>query len=206
MDYYDVLANVHHNVRPKIYLEIGVGGGRSLSKALPPTRIISIDPLHSTQAQHHMTSDEFFAKGVAEKVLEENKIDLAFIDGLHEFRQVMRDFVNVARFSHPRTMILIHDTLPTCAAEATNHPIMHTWAGDVWKLLWALEKWGRGQGFDVQSLNVPPTGLTMVTDITSEGLEYFRESVPTMLGFFQDLTFQDFQKERGGFLIRSTSD
>jgi hypothetical protein len=38
--------------------------------------------------------------------------DLIFIDGLHHFDQVMRDFINAISFAHPHTVFLIDDTLP----------------------------------------------------------------------------------------------
>ena len=47
-------------------------------------------------------------------------MELAFIDGLHLFEQVLRDFINVERHSSPSTVVLLHDCLPL--DEATAQP------------------------------------------------------------------------------------
>ena len=58
-----------------------------------------------------MTSDEFFAEHDLRELLG-GPVELAFIDGLHLFEQVLRDFVNLERCSTAHTVIILHDCLP----------------------------------------------------------------------------------------------
>ena len=47
---------------------------------------------------YELTSDEFFARYDLSELLG-GPVELAFIDGLHLFEQVLRDFVNLERHS-----------------------------------------------------------------------------------------------------------
>ena len=51
---------------------------------------------------------DFFPKGP----------DIAFLDGMHRAEYLLRDFMNTERFSHERTLILLHDCLPVNARMA----------------------------------------------------------------------------------------
>lgn len=55
-----------------------------------------------------MPSDQFFR----ERRNSSDPYDLVFIDGLHNFDQVMRDFVNSIKCAHSRTVYVIDDTFP----------------------------------------------------------------------------------------------
>jgi hypothetical protein len=93
-----------------------------------------------------MTSDDFFARH-AEKVLAKRKIDVALIDGLHTYEQVMKDFDNCFRYLSPNGLILFHDCNPLTreAAEYAHSPEemlkkfpdakSAEWNGDVWKAI-----------------------------------------------------------------------
>ena len=100
MDYVATLRRLHANLQPRIYLEIGVMTGRTI--ALSGARTVGIDPkpqIPSRLLQANpqitlfaMTSDAFFARHTRETVLGDDRVDFGFIDGLHEFRQVLRGF------------------------------------------------------------------------------------------------------------------
>lgn len=93
-----------------------------------------------------MTSDKFFseeAKGLA--------FDLVFLDGLHEWRQTLRDLQNALRVLSPGGLIVIDDVAPTDEFSADPDPsvvekareagvVDHgRWYGDVFKILHVLE-------------------------------------------------------------------
>ena len=92
-NYYSWLDRFHDGLRPATYLEIGVFDGRSLALARPPTRAIGVDPSATAslplRTETHIfaeTSDAFFANQRIERLLGEQAVELAFIDGLHSVR------------------------------------------------------------------------------------------------------------------------
>ncbi|MDQ2675956.1 MAG: class I SAM-dependent methyltransferase, partial [Actinomycetota bacterium] len=115
--YYDVLGWIHETVRPANYLEIGVRHGFSLGNVLEETRTVAVDPNPLVTYPfpnleiYGVTSDEFFAREDVDEILR-GPIELAFIDGLHLFEQVVRDFINVERHSDRDTIALFHDPVP----------------------------------------------------------------------------------------------
>jgi Methyltransferase domain len=126
--------------RATLYVEIGVRDGESFRLARADTRI-GIDPerwptmarLEPGERFFEVTSDEFFDLQ-AEAVLEESSVDVALLDGLHEFRQVLRDFDNLERFMRPDGVVIVDDCNPQSAERASDVPIGGAWNGDVWKL------------------------------------------------------------------------
>jgi len=128
------------------YLEIGVRHGDSL-RAAPAVRKIAVDPVRSAQMQtlrpgeafYECTSDEFFAHYVTE-ALAGGHIDVALVDGLHEFRQTYRDVYNLRQHMAPDGMIVLDDCNPPSAERATPTPSPGLWNGDVWKVMALLNQ------------------------------------------------------------------
>ena len=58
-----------------------------------------------------MTSDAFFADHDLALFFPRG-VDLAFIDGMHRFEFLLRDFINTERRCHARSIVLLHDCLP----------------------------------------------------------------------------------------------
>ena len=48
-----------------------------------------------------MTSDDFFASHDLAQVLGGRPVDLAYIDGMHQFEFALRDFMNLERYVGP---------------------------------------------------------------------------------------------------------
>ena len=117
-----------------------------------------------------MTSDDFFANNNPREIFD-GAVDLSFIDGLHYYDQVLRDFINTEKASHQDTVILFHDVAPAVAATATREWNTTYWAGDTWKIMPILEKYRP----DLKIATIPtyPTGLGFIThlDPTSTVLE-----------------------------------
>jgi hypothetical protein len=57
------------------------------------------------------------------------------VDGLHEFRQALRDTLNVARFMKPDGVIVVDDCNPRTQRLASDQPTGSSWNGDVWKVM-----------------------------------------------------------------------
>ena len=95
------------------YLEIGVQHARTFNKVGPLFK-----HAHAVDVNEKMrkcvnfdadvnvcTSDDYFKN-------DKNKYDLIFIDGLHEYSQVQKDFDNAFNSLKRTGMIILHDTFP----------------------------------------------------------------------------------------------
>jgi hypothetical protein len=174
-DFLAYLARFHELLRPRVYLEIGVDVGRTLSLAKPPTRVIGVDPVvkvNPAGANRELTapttlfeleSDVFFESDAATGALAGESVDLAFVDGLHLFEQALRDFLHIERHGGPESVILFHDCLPLTAATASRQRSTGFWTGDVWKIAPILKE----RRPDLTMFLVPtyPTGLLVVTGL-----------------------------------------
>ncbi len=136
------------------YLEIGVAKGRTFFEINAQDKH-AVDPRlcfepksrrnYKNETYHCCTSDKFFTNILKKQV---KPFDLIFLDGLHTFSQTLRDFLASQAFTHPRTVWMIDDTLPSDAIAAdpdlarvqsarklTDHPNDETWMGDVFKVV-----------------------------------------------------------------------
>jgi tetratricopeptide (TPR) repeat protein len=101
-------------------------------------------PVGESAELFFMTSDSFF-KDKADALFQSEKIDVAFVDGLHTYEQTYRDVSNVLDHLNDNGVILMHDcNPPTCASAAPArsweeaekmNPLgwNRMWCGDVWK-------------------------------------------------------------------------
>jgi hypothetical protein len=140
-----------------VYLEIGVSHGFAF-RHIAAGEKIAVDPefklsarsrrlaAAKARATHYfeMTSDAFFANETA--LLERCAIDVALIDGLHTYEQVVRDVENTLRYLRDDGVIVLHDCNPASASigcpatsyadfRAQNHWWEGLWSGDVWKAI-----------------------------------------------------------------------
>lgn len=178
--YQEVLGLLHRRLRPRTYLEIGTAAGATL--ALARCRSIAVDPAFRLARNvvgskpacllYQQTSDSFFAEVDVEAVLGA-KVDLAFLDGLHHFEVLLRDFRNTEAVCRPSSVIVLHDCLPCDAYVARRdeagtewrHVSEHAgwWAGDVWKTLVILK--AERPDLTIVCWNAPPTGLVTITGL-----------------------------------------
>jgi hypothetical protein len=147
-----------NKLKAKTYLEIGVHRGKNLFKISAPLKI-AIDPNfiigYGRLVKNfwdlfkckffQKTSDDFFIQD-AGAILKDRSIDVAFIDGLHTYEQVLKDFENCLQYLSPQGVILFHDCNPTSEETAafgySPKEIMEKfpgksseWNGDVWKAI-----------------------------------------------------------------------
>jgi hypothetical protein len=182
-DYIDLLDALHTALTPRTYVEIGVESGKSLSLALPGTVLVGIDPAvrvrHPLSGTAHLfreTSDEFFALRSLRAVLDGHTLDIAFIDGLHHFDVVLRDFRNLEAAASSESVILIHDCLPTSVRNAKRVRETPDWAGDVWKAIIGLRKFRPDLAITV--LDIAPTGLAIITQLNPTSRVLFDQYAP----------------------------
>lgn len=166
------LAALHDVVQPRTYLEIGVQHGYSLDLAHAAQVAIGVDPEpliqpRGNQEIYRMTSDEFFKTvwNVPGWLHDTRPVDLAFIDGMHLAEYALRDFANIHRYIHARSVVVFDDVLPRNAHEARRlepgTPIVGDWTGDVWKVIGILTL--SGFDFTCRLVDVDPTGLLVVS-------------------------------------------
>ncbi len=110
----------------RVYLEIGVSHGASFQRITADEKI-AVDPAFKLSARtrrladakaratHYFetTSDAFFANETA--FLEQHGIDVALIDGLHTYAQVVRDVENTLHYLRDNGVIVLHDCNPADA-------------------------------------------------------------------------------------------
>jgi hypothetical protein len=167
--YREVLAQIHAELAPNLYLEIGVRHGHSL--ALAQCRAVGVDPepelreeLRPSTTVIPLTSDAFFA-GEQPAVLLKDKPDLTFIDGMHHFEYALRDFINAEACMAPHGLIVIDDIYPNHPAQAARERRTGSWTGDVWKLKAILEKYR--PELLLLALDTKPSGLLLVAGLDS---------------------------------------
>jgi predicted O-methyltransferase YrrM len=185
VQYLDFLGQLHERVRPESYLEIGVRGGHSIARSTVTS--VGVDPAYDiapaltlgdgvTLVQQ--TSDDFFDGDAPVAGLPNERVDLAFIDGMHLYEFVLRDFINVERWTRPGAVIVFDDILPRSSREAQRDRQSSAWTGDVWKIVPTLRRL-RPDLMTIQ-VGTQPTGLLLVlgSDASSTVLpEHYDELV-----------------------------
>lgn len=136
-NYYDRRALVNFCIvcfGPKSkYLEIGVFKNEVFNTVpLLLEYKIGVDPIQG--GTHRFESNIFFEQNPNEK------FDVIFIDGLHLYEQVKKDFINSYNALSPNGIILLHDLLPFNAFTQSRLRKTSIWNGDVWKFALELSK------------------------------------------------------------------
>ena len=192
-----VMVALHNFLKPRTYLEIGVDRGETLRLAHCPS--IGIDPVMNIDQQaigdkdacllFRMPSDRFFATRDPVALLGD-KIDFAFLDGMHLFEFLLRDFINVERSCRRNSVIVLHDCVPTDHYLARRHRqdeslrgstrLPGGWCGDVWKLLPILRRYR--PDLQISSFDAALTGIVLVTNLNPESnvlSDHYAEAVKT---------------------------
>ena len=140
-----------------VYLEIGVSKGQAFQRISADVKI-AVDPAFrlsertreladaKARTTHYFetTSDAFFENETS--FLEQHPIDVALIDGLHTYEQVVRDVEYTVRYLRDDGVIFLHDCNPAIeligrraesweefVASQKGPLIFGIWSGDVWK-------------------------------------------------------------------------
>ena len=142
-----------------VYLEIGVSRGQAFQRISADVKI-AVDPaFRLTDRTRELadakgrvtqyfetTSDAFFENETA--LLEQHPVDVALIDGLHTYEQVVRDVENTVRYLKDDGVIFLHDCNPPFElagrradsweefmAQQSGPLKIGIWNGDVWKAI-----------------------------------------------------------------------
>jgi len=131
------------------YLEIGVASGTTIQcisakmkHGVDPFPSFNTDRLPHNMEFHKMTSDEYF-----DSLKSGTKFDFIFLDGLHEFSQLLKDFANALKHIQLGGWILIDDIVPSDSISALSNIELsyltrgvgmnegYPWHGDCYKIL-----------------------------------------------------------------------
>jgi hypothetical protein len=207
--YADYLRQVHQVLKPLSYLEIGVEYGATL--AFAECRTVAIDPrfqlrgdLIGRRAETYffqLKSDEFFARHNLKHFLPHG-VDFAFLDGMHHFEYLLRDFINTEKYSRKNAVVALHDCYPV-NTEIANREMDYDrrvdmatriwWTGDVWKLLPILREFR--PDLDVTVLDCPPTGLIIVQRLDPHS-KVLRKAYGDIVARYRNVTLETFGIER----------
>jgi len=177
--YVRMLSFLQQQLNSYRYLEIGTSTGDSL--AVMRGRVVCVDPsfglarnVWAGKEQIHLyqlTSDDYFAQHDPKPLLG-GPVQLAFIDGMHHYEYVLRDFMNLEQHCAPDTVVVLHDCIPwkfsltrrlAVDDKGSFEPVVGAWTGDVWKALLVLSQLRPDLRFSF--LDCPPTGLVAISGL-----------------------------------------
>ncbi len=191
------------------YLEIGVRDGETLigatceSVGIDPYFAFTCNPVGAKRSLQlfQITSDEFFRDFDVQEILRDN-IDFAFIDGMHLFEYILRDFINVERCCDRNSVILLDDCLPVNIemTERTHRPearadraVADWWTGDVWKILDVIREYR--PELRVTPVDVQPTGSIIISNVDPESTILYEEYFNILDKYLNiELTEERFEK------------
>jgi hypothetical protein len=196
--YLRMLYRMHGALAPDWYLEVGTATGKSLK--LANRNAIAIDPAFNLKEdvlrgrrQTHMfqeTSDAFFASAVARHLAP--RIDLAFLDGMHLFEFLVRDFMQTEALCGRDSVITMHEVVPITpvAAERTwDKTRTGAWTGDVWKIVPILRRYR--PDLDLRVADCAPSGLAIVTNL-DPGNTVLADNYDRIVAEYRDMSLADF--------------
>lgn len=186
---HDVLAFLHEALKPHLYLEIGVDEGLSLARACGPA--IGIDPrpvlslkasLPDTARILPLSSDAFFRDEADQLLL--TPPELIFIDGMHLFEFVLRDFMAVERHACPHSLVVIDDIYPCHPVQASRRRRSGAWTGDVWKFHQILQR--ERPDLTLLALNSHTTGLLLIAGLNHQNT-HLQAVYPSLVSEFRPI-------------------
>jgi hypothetical protein len=197
--YIDFLAELAAKRGTRNYLEVGVHFGHTFCRVACDTGV-GVDPgfILDTNVMagkrramlFQTTSDRFFAETDV-RGLFGGGVNLAFLDGLHQFEFLLRDVYNAEAVCDPNGLIILHDCMPLnvemttrdSAAERTD-PMRAMWTGDVWKIVPILRRYR--PDLEVVCVDCPPTGLVCITNLDPSS-RVLRDNERAIVREFRDL-------------------
>ena len=123
-----ILNEISDKINAKRYLEIGCDLNQVFNKINCENKV-GVDPSRGGTIRD--TSDNFFKTN-------KEKFDLIFIDGLHTYDQILKDFKNSFDCLNDGGYIVMHDLMPRTWLEEHVPRISNDWCGDVWKISFLL--------------------------------------------------------------------
>lgn len=210
--YLTVLGRLHEYLQPATYLEIGTLAGDTLK--LAGCKSIAVDPVFRilsnvigakpSCAFFQCTSDRFF-RDHSPSAIFGSPVDLAFLDGMHQFEFLLRDFLCLERHCRRHSVIALHDCVPAdrwmaervYSKECNRRSRFRGfYTGDVWKCLPALKKYR--PDLTIIVVDAQPTGLVLITNLNPKNtvlaenyLDIVQEFIDLKLAEYGIRKFQD---------------
>lgn len=177
--YREFVRDVVKLKRARSYIEVGVHNGSTLtlidcpSIGVDPNFVFDRNPVGKKSVLHlyQMGSDEFFRDHDPRAVFG-GPVDVAFLDGLHQFEYLLRDFINTEKVCGPASLIMLDDCLPINLemTERKHRPDMRKdkaiagwWTGDVWKVVDILREYR--PDLRIIPVDVVPTGSIVISNL-----------------------------------------
>ncbi len=189
------------------YLEVGCRSGRIFGNSRGKT--IAVDPYFQVQSNvinvkpelhvFQKTSDDFFASNFLDAI--DAKLSFSFLDGMHLFEYLLRDFIATERNSTPDSVIALHDCCPF-TYEMTTRDLDNlpdgNWTGDVWKIIPILKKYR--PDLNVSVLDAAPTGLVLVSGLDPKS-RILPDAYEDIVDEFTNLDLETFGLKKFGELF-----
>jgi len=208
LPYIAFLEALHKNLTPRTYFEIGTETGKSVEVSSCPS--ICVDPEFRIERNifkgrtqtllFQKTSDDFFRDHDVRSIFPHGS-DFAFLDGMHLFEFLFRDFTNTEKACHQRSLIALHDCLPLNARMAgrqvalgkEGEPWWDAWTGDVWKMIPVLKKYR--PDLRVLFVDAPPTGLVLINNVDPKS-SVLDNNYFSIVDEFSNLTLEEYGVEK----------
>src|SRR3990167_1596533 len=196
MNHTEIIQNIIDKTNGKVYLEIGIASGINFLK-IKAKKKIGVDPIKKVILKnklkylhfffnskiYKMTSDEYFLKF-------KNKINVAFIDGMHTYSQSLKDVENCLDNLDDSGVIIMHDCNPPSEKIASPKLIKGNWSGEVWKTIVNLRTRNDLNVFVIDC----DWGVGIITRGTQENILTYSETE------IEKMTYSDLEKNRKDFL------
>ncbi|KMW57312.1 Biotin carboxyl carrier protein [Candidatus Rhodobacter oscarellae] len=198
MRYVRFLSNILDRHIFDWYLEVGCRTGRIFQRSRGKT--IAVDPYFQVERNvigvkpglhiFQETSDDFYASNFLKAM--KVKLSFSFLDGMHLFEFLLRDFIETEKHSTADSVIALHDCCPF-SHEMTTRDLENlpdgNWTGDVWKLIPILKKYR--PELNVRVLDCAPTGLVLVSGLKPKS-RVLKESYDEIVAEFESIDLKTF--------------
>ena len=201
LNYYKFFSELHEHVLFDWYFEIGTFKGHSLVHSR--SKSISVDPFYRAEGNmvvnkpqlltFQTTSDEFFESGFLKK--NDIKLSFSFLDGMHLFEYLLRDFINTEKHSTPHSYIALHDICPwnNKMTHRNLDNIKGAWTGDVWKVIAILQAYR--PDLKIEVLPCAPTGLALISNLDPSS-HILKDNYEKILGEYMDVNLESYGPDR----------
>lgn len=161
-----------------------------------------LNPFNFFNQYFEKPSDDFFKENAPE-IFSDTKLEIALIDGMHEYLFALRDIENALNYLSENGVIILHDCNPQKKENAVSfrewkaRDFKNTWNGDVWRAVLHLRSLRKD--INVFTLDCDH-GLGVVTFGKPENpLNYTAEEI-------EKFTFEDFDANRLSWLNLKPAD
>jgi hypothetical protein len=106
---------------------------------------------------------------------------------MHLIEFVLRDFINIEKYSHEKTIVAIDDIFPNHELQASRNRRTAAWTGDAWKITECLRVWR--PGLKLTLLDTSPAGMLVIAGLDCED-KTLALNYNSILRHFLDMPFE----------------